>query len=46
MLRRFALFAPPALIFFDSNGRQQPDAQLAGFVDADAFLAHLKQSGQ
>jgi thiol:disulfide interchange protein DsbD len=46
MLRRFGLFGPPALIFYDRSGRQQPDAQLAGFVGADAFLAHLKRWGQ
>lgn len=46
MLRRFGLFGPPALIFYDRDGRQQPDAQLAGFVGADAFLAHLKQWGR
>ena len=46
MLRRFGLFGPPALIFYDRTGRQQPDAQLAGFVGADAFLAHLKRWGQ
>jgi thiol:disulfide interchange protein DsbD len=43
MLRRFGLFGPPALIFYDRNGRQQVDAQLVGFVGADAFLTHLKQ---
>ncbi len=46
MLRRFGLFGPPALIFYDRNGRQQPDAQLAGFVGADAFLSHLKKWAQ
>ncbi|MBO3056549.1 protein-disulfide reductase DsbD [Burkholderia pseudomallei] len=46
MLRRFGLFGPPALIFYDRRGQQQPDAQLAGFVSADAFLAHLKQWGK
>ncbi|WP_408425986.1 protein-disulfide reductase DsbD [Paraburkholderia strydomiana] len=46
MLRRFGLFGPPALIFYDRSGRQQPDAQLAGFIGADAFLAHLKQWGR
>ncbi|WP_373422112.1 protein-disulfide reductase DsbD [Burkholderia multivorans] len=47
MLRRFGLFGPPALIFFDKTGRPQPDAQLIGFIGADTFLAHLKrlQSG-
>ncbi|BBQ03426.1 thiol:disulfide interchange protein DsbD (plasmid) [Burkholderia sp. SFA1] len=43
MLRRFGLFGPPALIFYDRNGRQQRDAQLVGFVGADAFLSHLKK---
>ncbi|MFM0010654.1 protein-disulfide reductase DsbD [Paraburkholderia sediminicola] len=46
MLRRFGLFGPPALIFYDRNGHQQVDAQLVGFVGADAFLAHLKRWGQ
>lgn len=46
MLRRFGLFGPPALIFYDRNGHQQLDAQLVGFVGADAFLAHLKHWGQ
>ncbi len=45
-LRRFGLFGPPALIFYDSNGKQQHDAQLVGFVGANAFLAHLKKWGQ
>ncbi|TES60904.1 protein-disulfide reductase DsbD [Burkholderia cepacia] len=45
MLRRFGLFGPPALIFYDTSGRQQPDAQLAGFVGADRFLSHLKRWG-
>ncbi len=43
MLRHFGIFGPPALIFYDRNGRQQLDAQLVGFVGADAFLEHLKQ---
>jgi thiol:disulfide interchange protein DsbD len=46
MLRRFGLFGPPALIFYDRTGRQQSDAQLAGFISADAFVAHLKQWGK
>ena len=46
MLRRFGLFGPPALIFYDRGGQQQPDAQLSGFVSADAFVTHLKQWGK
>jgi thioredoxin:protein disulfide reductase len=43
VLKRFGLFGPPALIFYDRDGRQVPDAQLAGFVSADEFLAHLQK---
>ncbi len=46
MLRRFGLFGPPALIFYGKDGRLVPDAQLAGFVGADTFLAHLRQLNQ
>ncbi|SIT37758.1 Thiol:disulfide interchange protein DsbD [Paraburkholderia piptadeniae] len=46
MLRRFGLFGPPALIFYDRTGRQQPGAQLVGFIGADAFAAHLRQWGK
>jgi thiol:disulfide interchange protein DsbD len=43
MLRHYGLFGPPALIFYDRNGEEQDDAQLVGFVGADAFLTHLKR---
>jgi len=43
MLRRYGLFGPPALIFYGRNGEEQDDAQLVGFVGADAFLTHLKR---
>lgn len=46
MLRRFGLFGPPALIFYAKDGRLAPGAQLAGFVGADTFLAHLRQWDQ
>jgi len=45
MLRRFGLFGPPALIFYDRNGHRQPDAQLVGFIGAAAFVAHLQRWG-
>lgn len=46
MLRRFGLFGPPALIFYGKDGQLQPDAQLVGFIGADAFMAHLKRWGE
>ncbi len=43
MLRRYGLFGPPALIFYGRSGERQDEAQLVGFVGADAFLTHLKR---
>ncbi|MDT8840169.1 protein-disulfide reductase DsbD [Paraburkholderia fungorum] len=43
MLRRYGLFGPPALIFYDRGGERRDEAELVGFVGADAFLTHLKQ---
>ncbi len=43
LLRRYGLFGPPALIFYDRGGKRQNEAQLVGFIGADAFLAHLKR---
>jgi len=43
LLKRYGLFGPPALIFYDRSGQQQTAAQLVGFVGADTFLAHLQR---
>ncbi|BCX87994.1 thioredoxin:protein disulfide reductase [Methylomarinovum tepidoasis] len=42
LLRRFDLVGPPALIFFDPQGRECRAARLVGYVDAEAFLRHLQ----
>jgi len=40
--KRFGLFGPPAMIFFDENGALIKGGDLIGFQDAEAFLTHLK----
>lgn len=42
LLKRFDLFGPPGIIFFDSQGREQP-LRIIGFQDADAFLKSLEK---
>jgi thiol:disulfide interchange protein DsbD len=42
LLKRFGLFGPPGIIFFDSEGREQP-LRVIGFQDADTFLKGLKK---
>ncbi len=41
LLRRFQLFGPPGIIFFDAQGRVRDDARVVGFMDAAAFLRRL-----
>jgi thiol:disulfide interchange protein DsbD len=38
LLRRFELFGPPGIIFFDGQGREVPGARVVGFQDAAAFI--------
>jgi thiol:disulfide interchange protein DsbD len=41
LMQRFGIFGPPAILFFDAQGRELPRARVVGFVPADAFAAHL-----
>ena len=41
LLKRFKLFGPPGIVFFDRDGRHLADAGVIGFQDADRFLASL-----
>jgi thiol:disulfide interchange protein DsbD len=43
LLNHFNLFAPPAILFFDADGRELRDARLVGFLDAGEFLAHVQK---
>jgi thiol:disulfide interchange protein DsbD len=41
LLKRFKLFGPPGIMFFDSQGRLLPDARVIGFKNAGQFGAVL-----
>ena len=41
LLKRFGLFGPPGIIFFDANGAQMADARVVGFKNASEFGAVL-----
>ena len=43
MLKRFGLFGPPGIIFFDPNGREIPDSRVIGFQNAEKFLTSLQK---
>jgi thiol:disulfide interchange protein DsbD len=41
LLKRFALFGPPGIVFFARDGRPLVDASVIGYQDAERFLASL-----
>jgi thioredoxin:protein disulfide reductase len=43
LLKRFGLFGPPGIIFFDSNGRELGGTRVIGYEDVDSFLASLRK---
>ncbi|HLP98270.1 MAG TPA: protein-disulfide reductase DsbD [Sideroxyarcus sp.] len=45
LLKRFQLFGPPAILFFDAAGREQADFRVTGYQDAQHFLQSLKNAG-
>ncbi len=43
LLKAFELFGPPAILFFDADGRERRAYRLVGFVKADKFASHIKE---
>jgi thiol:disulfide interchange protein DsbD len=43
MLKRFGLFGPPAIIFFDRSGKEIPDSRVIGYQNAAKFLNSLQK---
>ena len=38
LMKRFGVFGPPAIVFFDPNGTEIPGSRVIGFVPPDDFL--------
>ncbi len=45
LLKRFRLFGPPGIIFFDRHGKELTHNRVVGFQKADVFLEKLKAAG-
>ena len=41
LLKRFGVFGPPTIIFFDDDGSQLDGYEVVGFMNADKFAAHV-----
>ncbi len=44
LLKRFGLFGPPGILFFDRDGREVESARVTGFVPAEAFAKDLARA--
>ncbi|MES2091157.1 MAG: protein-disulfide reductase DsbD [Pseudomonadota bacterium] len=45
LLKRFTLFGPPGIVFFDAQGQEVTGARVMGYQPAEAFLQSLKVAG-
>lgn len=43
MLKRFGLFGPPGIIFFDASGKEIADSRVIGYQNAAKFLVSLER---
>lgn len=43
LLKKFGLFGPPGIIFWDKNGNELDQAKLVGYKDPKQFLDHLNK---
>jgi thiol:disulfide interchange protein DsbD len=41
LLKRFQLFGPPGIIFFDRSGKETPTVRVVGYQPAELFLTSL-----
>jgi len=44
LLKRFKLFGPPGIIFFDRQGREVQGLRVIGYQSADVFLTTLNRA--
>jgi thioredoxin:protein disulfide reductase len=45
LLKRFSLFGPPGIIFFDAQGREIKGLRVIGYQNAERFLKTLELAG-
>jgi thiol:disulfide interchange protein DsbD len=45
LLKRFGLFGPPGIVFFDGSGREVEGVRVVGFQNADRFGQSLSAAG-
>lgn len=44
LLQRFGVYGPPTIVFFGPDGVQRPAFDVVGYMDAEAFTAHVQRA--
>ena len=44
LYKHFGIIGPPAIIFYDANGKELRNYRVVGYMPADKFSAHVKQA--
>ena len=44
-MSNYNIYGPPALMFFNNDGKEIESARIVGFIDADKFIIELKNLG-
>ncbi len=45
LLKRFSLFGPPGILFFDAQGQERSNARVIGYQNVAQFLQSLERAG-
>lgn len=45
LLKKFGLYGPPGILFFDAKGQEMSDYRVIGYQDANQFMATLSGAG-
>ena len=43
LMKKYGIFGPPAILFFDENGLELSQARLFGFIEASEFIGHVSK---
>lgn len=43
LLKHFDLFGPPAILFFNSDGKEIPDSRVIGYQNSEKFVQHIQK---
>jgi thioredoxin:protein disulfide reductase len=46
LLKRFGLYGPPGILFFNLNSEEQKDQRVIGYMPPQRFIERLKKASE